>query len=69
MVTELHKHGCPKNRSILTYSLSTNPNSPFFGDQTRMFSKKKWVDPPFCPSQVRRRTRLAARLGPNGRIK
>ncbi|MFL5780193.1 MAG: penicillin acylase family protein [Thermoleophilaceae bacterium] len=68
MVTELHKRGCPKNRAILTYSLSTNPKSPFFGDQTRMFSKKKWVDPPFCPSQVRRRSKLVARLGPNGRV-
>jgi acyl-homoserine-lactone acylase len=68
MVTELHAGKCPKNRAILTYSLSTNPRSPFYSDQTRMFSKKKWTDPPFCPSQVRRRSKLVARLGPNGRI-
>ena len=36
---------CPVDtRTILTYSQSTNPNSPYFGDQTRMFSNKEWVD-------------------------
>jgi hypothetical protein len=44
--------GCPDDRSILTYSESENPNSPYFADQTRMFSKKQWVDPPFCPSEL-----------------
>ena len=44
--------GCPDDRSILTYSQSENPNSPYFADQTRMFSNKEWVDPPFCPSEV-----------------
>jgi acyl-homoserine-lactone acylase len=44
--------GCPDNRSILTYSQSENPNSPYFADQTRMFSNKQWVDPPFCMDQV-----------------
>jgi acyl-homoserine-lactone acylase len=42
--------GCPDDRSILTYSESENPNSPYFADQTRMFSNKQWVDPVFCPS-------------------
>jgi acyl-homoserine-lactone acylase len=68
MVTEFQKSGCPKNRSILTYSLSVNPNSPYFADQTKMFSQKKWVDPPFCADQVQRRSRVATRLGPNGVI-
>jgi len=68
MVTQFQKTGCPRNRSILTYSLSVNPNSPYFADQTRMFSKKKWVDPPFCADQVRRRSRVATVLGPNGVI-
>ena len=44
--------GCPDDRSILTYSQSENPNSPYFADQTRMFSRKEWVDPPFCLSEV-----------------
>jgi acyl-homoserine-lactone acylase len=45
--------GCPDDRSILTYSLSTNPRSPYYDDQTRMFSEKEWVDPPFCAGEVR----------------
>ncbi len=45
---------CPKDRSILTYSLSANPDSKHYADQTRMFSQKEWVDPPFCPGEVER---------------
>lgn len=48
---------CPRDRSILTYSLSENPDSPHFSDQTRMFSRKKWVNPPFCAKEVRRQSR------------
>jgi acyl-homoserine-lactone acylase len=44
--------GCPDDRSILTYSQSENPNSPHFADQTRMFSRKEWVDPLFCQSEI-----------------
>jgi acyl-homoserine-lactone acylase len=44
--------GCPENRSILTYSESENPDSPYNADQARMFSNKQWVDPPFCPAEV-----------------
>jgi acyl-homoserine-lactone acylase len=44
--------GCPDDRSILTYSQSENPNSPYNSDQTQMFSKKQWVNPPFCPAEV-----------------
>ena len=69
MVTSFQKQGCPKNRSILTYSLSVDPTSKYFADQTRMFSKKQWVDPPFCADQVRRRAPIAAKLGPNGVIR
>ena len=45
--------GCPDDRSILAYSQSTNPRSPYFADQTRMFSDKEWIDPPFCTGEVR----------------
>ena len=44
--------GCVRDRTILTYSLSENPASEFYGDQTRMFSEKKWNNPPFCRKQV-----------------
>lgn len=45
-------NGCPDDRTILTYSQSENPNSPYFADQTKMFSNKEWVDPPFCLNEV-----------------
>jgi acyl-homoserine-lactone acylase len=44
--------GCPDDRSILTYSESSNPDSPYSADQTRMFSNKEWVDPDFCLTEV-----------------
>ncbi|MBK5116485.1 MAG: penicillin acylase family protein, partial [Thermoleophilia bacterium] len=43
--------------SILTYSLSENPESPHYSDQTRMFSNKKWINPPFCAKEVRKQSR------------
>jgi acyl-homoserine-lactone acylase len=43
---------CPDTRTILTYSLSTNPRSPFYADQTRMFSAKRWVTERFCRRDV-----------------
>ncbi|MEK6277046.1 MAG: penicillin acylase family protein [Actinomycetota bacterium] len=49
---------CPKVRTILTYSQSENPQSPYFADQTRMFSHKKWVRDRFCPKQIKRDPRL-----------
>ena len=53
MVTSFKKGAkCPKDRSILTYSLSENPNSKHYADQTRMYSQKEWVNPPFCASEV-----------------
>jgi acyl-homoserine-lactone acylase len=44
---------CPVDaRTILTYSQSTNPNSPYFADQTRMFSNKEWKDEAFCEDEI-----------------
>ncbi|MGI8632150.1 MAG: penicillin acylase family protein [Solirubrobacterales bacterium] len=45
-------NSCPESRSILTYSQSTNPESPHFGDQTRLFSRKEWVDMRFCEDEI-----------------
>jgi len=55
-VTWHDKTKCPDARTILTYSLSTNPRSPFFSDQTAMFSRKKWVQEVFCAAAVRKHT-------------
>jgi acyl-homoserine-lactone acylase len=44
---------CPVDaRTILTYSQSTNPNSPYFADQTRMFSRKEWKDEAYCEDEI-----------------
>ncbi len=37
----------PRSRGILTYSLSANPASPHYADQTLMFSRKEWLELPF----------------------
>jgi acyl-homoserine-lactone acylase len=56
---------CPDVRTILTYSQSSSPESPWFADQTRMYSKKEWVDMPFCPDEVNQ-ARLVGRLDVGG---
>ena len=45
---------CPKVSTILTYSQSENPNSPHYDDQTRLFSRKRWVRDRFCEAQIAR---------------
>ncbi|MDX6580974.1 MAG: acyl-homoserine-lactone acylase [Solirubrobacterales bacterium] len=52
MVTQFDGDECPNDRSILTYSLSDDETSKYYADQTKMFSGKQWVDPPFCPKEV-----------------
>jgi acyl-homoserine-lactone acylase len=44
---------CPDTRAILTYSQSTDPTSPHFADQTRLFSRHGWNDVPFCAADVK----------------
>jgi acyl-homoserine-lactone acylase len=51
-VVSWSNRACPDVRTILSYSLSDNPRSPFFADQTKMFSKKQWVTERFCTSDV-----------------
>lgn len=41
-VTGFNRRGA-RSRTILTYSQSTNVDSPFYADQTRLFSAKRWV--------------------------
>lgn len=53
MVTSFSKR-CPRDGSLTTYSQSENPDSRFHSDQTWMFSREKWVDPPFCAREVER---------------
>jgi len=55
-------NGCPDARTILTYSQSTNPTSPNFTDQTKLYSASKWVTDHFCQADVRKATRSVLRL-------
>jgi acyl-homoserine-lactone acylase len=46
-------HGaCPVGSTILTYSESSNPASPHFADQTKLFSRKQFLPDRFCPGQI-----------------
>ncbi|MBN8866239.1 MAG: penicillin acylase family protein [Solirubrobacterales bacterium] len=45
---------CPQASMILTYSQSENPKSKHYADQTKLFSKKRWVTDRFCPNQQKR---------------
>jgi acyl-homoserine-lactone acylase len=47
------RKSCPEAATIMTYSLSSNPDSPFAGDQTELFSKKQWLTERFCSRDVR----------------
>jgi acyl-homoserine-lactone acylase len=57
-----NRSACPDARTILTYSESTNPKSPFHSDQTKLFSQKKWVPVLFCAKAVRRGTKTLTTL-------
>ena len=56
------KSRCPNARTILTYSQSVDPNSPFSADQTRLYSQKRWVRDRFCRRDVLRGTRSTTRV-------
>ncbi|MBT4510942.1 MAG: hypothetical protein HOC20_01855 [Chloroflexi bacterium] len=51
MAIEFTENG-PRFRGILTYSLTANPNSPHYIDQTKMYSQKEWLDIPFNDEDV-----------------
>jgi acyl-homoserine-lactone acylase len=43
---------CPDAQTLLTYSQSSNPKSPHFADQTKLFSQGKWVRGRFCEHEI-----------------
>ncbi|KUO15584.1 penicillin acylase family protein [Streptomyces dysideae] len=43
---------CPVARTLLSYSQSSNPNSPHFSDQTPLFSGERWVTSRFCEKDI-----------------
>ena len=42
----------PVADAVLSYSQSTDPASPHFGDQTLLYSAKRWVRLPFTPEAI-----------------
>ncbi|MFF7446280.1 MULTISPECIES: penicillin acylase family protein [unclassified Streptomyces] len=42
----------PVARTLLSYSQSSNPNSPHFSDQTRLYSQERWVRARFCEKDI-----------------
>ncbi len=43
---------CPIADVILVPSQSTDPTSPHYADQTKLYSDKEWVRFPFCEAQI-----------------
>ena len=50
-IVTFDQHG-PVARGILTYSQSTNPASPHYADQTRLFASKKLIPLPFSDAEI-----------------
>ncbi|TGB13432.1 penicillin acylase family protein [Streptomyces sp. MZ04] len=46
------KGRCPEARTLLTYAQSSNPNSPHFSDQTRLYTDERWVTSRFCEKDI-----------------
>lgn len=51
MAVELGEGG-PTGRQILTYSQSANPRSPYYADQTRLYSQKGWDTVKYTDAQI-----------------
>ncbi|MFI5801719.1 penicillin acylase family protein [Streptomyces sp. NPDC051561] len=51
MATELTPTG-PRTQTLLTYGQSSNPTSPHYTDQTRLFSRRQWVTERFTPAEI-----------------
>ncbi|MFI1680646.1 penicillin acylase family protein [Streptomyces sp. NPDC020607] len=45
---------CPEARTLLSYSQSSNPNSPHYSDQTTLYGKERWVTSRFCEKDILR---------------
>ena len=45
---------CPIADTMLSHSQSTDPASPWYLDQTQLYSDKLWVRMPFCEDDIER---------------
>lgn len=46
------ENGSPIAEGFLSYSQSTDPNSPHYADQTPLFSRKEWIRFPFTEEEI-----------------
>lgn len=53
-VVGFHGRACPDSSTLLTYSQSANPRSPYFSDQTKLYSRGEWVKERFCEADILR---------------
>ncbi len=60
MAVEL-RGACPPARTLVTYSQSGDPTSPFYADQTRLLSASRWVTERYCMRDVLASPGLRAR--------
>jgi acyl-homoserine-lactone acylase len=47
-----NEDGSPSARAILTYSQSPEPDSPYYADQTKIYSQSQWIDMPFTEEEI-----------------
>ncbi|MFT5483711.1 MAG: acyl-homoserine-lactone acylase, partial [Halieaceae bacterium] len=45
---------CPVASAMLSHSQSTDPQSPYYSDQTQLYSDKVWMHLPFCNDAIER---------------
>ncbi|MFK7863726.1 MAG: penicillin acylase family protein [Pseudohongiellaceae bacterium] len=48
-----NEDGSPNAEAILTYSQSPEPDSPFYSDLTKLYSKSQWIKLPFTEEEIR----------------
>ena len=63
MAAGFDSQGPAARRVVLSYSQSENPRSPHYADQTRLFSRERWLPMRFTEKQIRRDPRLHASGG------
>jgi acyl-homoserine-lactone acylase len=53
MAAGFDAQGRPSGSAVLSYSQSENPLSPFFADQTRLFSQEQWLPMRFTEADIK----------------
>jgi acyl-homoserine-lactone acylase len=66
MTVQFTNHG-PLSEGVLTYSQSTNPESPHYADQTKLFSNYGWEDLYFRNAAVEAATVRRERVDEGGK--